>query len=368
MTFTKFFNINRLTHRCFYATIFVETKNIGAIMIISKLILNVAILFIMMVPGVIMKKCKLCTDAFGKGISNLVLYIAQPCLIVYAYLSCEESFADIWLGCLMTFILSFLAHTIFTLIALPVFKKAPDGACRMLRFATIFSNAAFMGIPLIEEIASSPTAVIYASIYNITFNLFLWTLGVKLCTDGLTEMHNDEDCDCHEQLSGMSQVSVKKVILHPVTLASVIGLALLIFGVNNGTLESIHLSIVSDSLLKLKHLVAPLSMVVIGLRLADLNFKNFFNDVYMYIFLVLRHLALPALTVLVMKLLSLFLPIDDTVALVIAIMASAPAATSATMFAEKYDCDAPYVSRLVTVSTVLCIATMPLIVLLVQIL
>jgi predicted permease len=47
-------------------------------------------------------------------------------------------------------------------------------------------------------------------------------------------------------------------------------------------------------------------------------------------------------------------------------MASATAATSATMFAEKYDCDAPYVSRLVTVSTVLCIATMPIIVMLVQ--
>ena len=335
---------------------------------IADLILNVAILFIMMVPGVIMKKCSFCTDSFGKGISNLVLYIAQPCLIVYAYLSCETSFKDIWLGCLMTFILSFIAHLIFTAVALPVFRKAPDGACRMLRFATIFSNAAFMGIPLIQAIIPDPTAAIYASIYNITFNLFLWTLGVKLCTDKLPHMHNDEDCECHEELTTASQISVKKVVFHPVTLASVLGLILLILGVNNTLLTSIRLSIISDSLLMLKNLVAPLSMVVIGLRLADINFRGFFKDIYMYVFLVLRHLALPVLTVLVMKLLSLFLPISDTVSLVIAIMASAPAATSATMFAEKYDCDAPYVSRLVTVSTILCIATMPIIVMLVQIL
>ena len=333
---------------------------------IKDLIINVAILFIMMVPGVIMKKCNFCTDAFGKGISNLVLYIAQPCLIVYAYLSCEASFSDIWLGCLMTFILSFVAHIIFTVIALPVFRKAPDGACRMLRFATIFSNAAFMGIPLIQAIIPDPTAAIYASIYNITFNLFLWTLGVKLCTDGLSDMHNDEDCDCHEHLQAAAKISVKKVLFHPVTLASLIGLILLILGVNNTLLASAQLSIISDSLLMLKNLVAPLSMVVIGLRLADIDFHGFFKDVYMYVFLALRHLALPALTVLVMKLLALFLPISDTVSLVIAIMASAPAATSATMFAEKYDCDAPYVSRLVTVSTILCIATMPVIVLLVQ--
>ena len=264
------------------------------------------------------------------------------------------------------FVLSVAAHVIFAAVALLCFCKEPDNHRRMLRFATIFSNAAFMGIPLIEVICGAEAAI-YASIYNITFNLFLWTLGVKLCTEQLGHMHNDDDCECHEQLSAVSEVSIKKVVFHPVTLASVIGLLLLILGVNNTTLASAHLSIISDSLLMLRNLVAPLSMVVIGLRLADINFKGFFGDVYMYIFLALRHLALPIVVITVMKVLGLFLPISDTVSLVIAIMASAPAATSATMFAEKYDCDAPYVSRLVTVSTILCIATMPLIVMLVQI-
>ncbi len=333
---------------------------------ITELILNVAILFIMMVPGVIMKKCKWCTDDFGKGISNLVLYIAQPCLIVYAYISCDASFSDIWLGCLMTFVLSVITHTLFTAVAIPVFRKAPDGACRMLRFVTIFSNAAFMGIPLIQAIIPDPTAAIYASIYNITFNLFLWTLGVKLCTDTRQEHHDASDCDCAEKLKSAKEVSVKKVLLHPVTLSSMLGLLLLILGINLPVLEEYSLDIISDSLLMLKNLVAPLSMTVIGLRLADIDFHGFYKDRYMYMFLVLRHLALPVASVGIMKLLGLFLPISDTVMLVIAIMASAPAATSATMFAEKYDCDAPYVSRLVTVSTILCIATMPLIVMLVQ--
>jgi predicted permease len=48
-------------------------------------------------------------------------------------------------------------------------------------------------------------------------------------------------------------------------------------------------------------------------------------------------------------------------------MASAPAATSATMFAEKYDCDADYVSKLVAVSTILSLATMPIVILLTNI-
>ena len=334
----------------------------GADMNISDLITNVAILFIMMLPGVIMRKCKLCGASFGKGISNLVLYIAQPCLIVYAYLSCAQSFADIWFGCLMTFALSFMAHSIFAAVAIPIFSKAPDGARRMLRFATIFSNASFMGIPIIQAVVPDPTALIYAAIYNITFNIFLWTLGVKLCTDGADGTENANSRNRQKS----PDVSFKKVLWHPVTLASALGLILLIIGVNNALLAEFKLSIISDSLLMLKNLVAPLSMVVIGLRLADIDIHGFFKDAYMYVFLALRHFALPVATILAMKLLSFLIPIDDTVAFVIAITSSTPAATSSTMFAEKYDCDAAYVSRLVAVSTILCIATMPIIVMLVQ--
>ena len=326
---------------------------------IIDLVLNVAILFIMMIPGVIMKRGKLSSDTFGKGVSNLVLYIAQPCLIVYAYLSTDASFGEIWGGCLATLLLSFVAHSIFAAIAFPAFKRAPDARRRMLRFTTIFANAAFMGIPLIEAVIPDPTAVIYASIYNITFNLFIWTLCVKICTGGTEDSSEAE-------ASSESAVSFSKVVIHPVTIAAAVGLLLLILGINVSTLKRANLYVISESLIMLKNLVAPLSMVVIGLRLADVDLKGLFKDAYMYLFLALRHLVLPTVTVLAVRLLSLVLPISETVAFVIAITSSAPAATSSTMFAEKYDCDAGYVSQLVAVSTLLCIVTMPLIVMLVK--
>jgi predicted permease len=58
------------------------------------------------------------------------------------------------------------------------------------------------------------------------------------------------------------------------------------------------------------------------------------------------------------------LQIDKTVFSVIVIMAATPAASSATMLAEKFDCDATYASKLVAISTVLSIATMPIVVML----
>ena len=179
--------------------------------IIGDLIFNVAVLFIMLVPGIVMKKCKLVTDGFGKGISNLVLYIAQPLLIVSAYVNCKSRFSDIWLNILVVFALSIVAHVVFAAVALNLFSRVPDGRRRILRLTTIFANAAFMGIPLIEALLGAEAAI-YASIYNITFNLFLWTLGVFLCTRNSDEdVDGDGDSDIFDDIAVAKSVAKKEV-------------------------------------------------------------------------------------------------------------------------------------------------------------
>ena len=322
-----------------------------------KVIYNVALLFIMMIPGVLLVKCGMSVKGLGKGLSNLVLYIAQPALIFMAYVRPYD--AEILKNSLYVFILSVVVHIMFSVVAMQCFKKAPDAMRRMLRFATIFSNAAFMGIPLIAAVLEDtyPGATVYASIYNITFNLFLWSLGVYICTDKRDRNANGVEDDIEEIHKKSSPL---KALYRPVTIAAAIGLVFFILPI-----EAYLPALVSESFNMLKGLVAPLSMVVIGLRLADMDFHGIFKDKEMFVFLFLRHILLPIATVGVVKLLGLVLPVEPVVEMVVVIMASAPAATSATMFAEKYDCDAAYVSRLVTLSTLISIVTMPLVLLLV---
>lgn len=321
-----------------------------------RLIYNVALLFIMMIPGVLMKKCRLCSDSFGKGISNLVLYIAQPALTFVAYLRPYDE--KILINSAYVFVFSVLLHLIFAFVAMSFFKKAPDSMRRMLRFATVFSNVAFMGIPLIAAVLEPdyPGSTVYALIYSITFNVFLWSLGAKICTDGRDVNENGmDDYDDHKKKS-----SAWKALTHPTTIASLIGLVFFVLPI-----EGYVPSLAEEAFVMLKNLVAPLSMLVIGLRLPDMSFKGLFKDRDMYIFILLRHIALPLLSLGMVKLVGLFLTVDPEVEMVIVILAAAPAATSATMFAEKFDCDAVYVSRLVTISTLLSIVTIPLILLLV---
>ena len=321
-----------------------------------KLIYNVALLFIMMIPGVLMKKCRLCSDGFGKGLSNLVLYIAQPALTFVAYLRPYDE--RIMINALYVFGFSIVLHALFAAVAMLCFKKAPDSMRRMLRFATIFSNVAFMGIPLIAAVleADYPGSTVYALLYSITFNLLLWSLGAWICTNGRDTNDNNVD-----DFSDNKKASILTALIHPTTIASAIGLIFFIFPIHsyvNGT-------IIEESFVMLKGLVAPLSMVVIGLRLSDMSFKGVHKDKEMYVFIALRHIILPLLSLAIVKLVGILVELDPAVEMVTVILAAAPAATSATMFAEKFDCDAMYVSRLVTISTLISIVTIPLILLLV---
>ncbi len=316
-----------------------------------KLMETVGLFFLVMIPGVILKKCNISTDGLGKGLSNLVLYIAQPVLIFNSYL--REYNSKVLINMLYVLLFSVVAHIIFTFVTLQFFKRSPDGIKRMLRFATIFSNAAFMGMPLIKVVIGEE-ALIYASIYNITFNAFLWTLGVYICTAD-RDVDGDGVCD-GEMLRAKSGISFKKAIFHPTMIAAALGLVFFFLPIH-----TYIPSLITDGLDMIAALVAPLSMIILGLRLAEIDLRGFFKDKNLYIFLALRHLVLPTAVFAVMRVFSIAVPLHSDVVMSVLIMASASAATSATMFAEKYDCDAAYVSKVVAISTILSIATMPLI-------
>ena len=326
--------------------------------IATSLIYQVAILFLLMIPGIILKKKNLVPSSFGKGLAGLVLYAAQPALVFLAYLQPYDP--SILVGILWVLFFSLVAHVIFTLGALFFFRRVAVEKKKILQMVTIFSNAAFMGIPLIGAIMGQ-TALLYATIYNITFNIFLWSLGVYICT-------HDKDVNGDGMQSEIEKRMLRRralhslgfAFLHPVTLAAFLGLIFFFLPID-GLLPAL----ITDAFEMLKATVAPLSMIVIGLRLAATDFKGLFRDRQMYLFLFLRHLALPFAVLLLLRLANLFFAeVTVTIMQVVLILASAPAASSATMFAERYECDAAYSGKLVTVSTALSILTMPLLLIL----
>lgn len=320
---------------------------------LGTLVQKVALMTILVTLGFIMKKAKKADCSLAKGFADTVVYLSQPAMIIYSFLEAEFS-ARIIKTAVLVLIISMVLHALYFVIANLLFKNAPTKQQVVLRFATVFTNAGFMGIPLISELIS-PEAAVYATFYVVSFNMYNWSLG------------------CYIYTKDKSYISAKKMLINPATIPTYIGLAIyLISGLC--TMPAAFQPIIdnfiipvlqNDVLYLLKCTVMPLSMMMIGIRLAEADFKTMFKDKYLPVLLIVRLIVIPLGVMGIMKLIALtgIIPAELLIpaATVVVISSSTPAAAMANIFAERFDGDAVYASKIVSISTLFSMATMPLI-------
>ena len=130
--------------------------------------LQVVILFCLIAFGFIGGKIKLINEEGSKVMSNIMIYFVTPCLIINSF-SIEFDPKKLK-GLLITFVSSFAIHLIAIILASLIFRGNNKNKISVLRFAAIFSNAGFMGIPL-QEAVLGPDGVFYGSVYVAVFNI-----------------------------------------------------------------------------------------------------------------------------------------------------------------------------------------------------
>ena len=321
---------------------------------VSLLFLSVLTLFCFMIPGFVLRKTKLASEHFAKVLSVFTLYVAQVAMLIHGFLTPFDK--TVFRGFLSVLLFALAEHLIFFFLARRCFRKAPDTMRRVLQFGVIFSNAGYMGIPVIEDVFG-PEFKIYATAYVVSFNIFAFTLGRLIYTED------------------KKYISLKEAIINPAVIPIMIGLVFYLTGIGGWIYETAQqttamgkgVGVIYKVFTVFNSMVAPASMVVIGARLADINFKGIFRDKYMYPFIGIRLFAFPCLVWLLTFGLYKLCIIDYTVMAVLTILSSTPAAAVTTMFAELYNGDSPYAGKLVALSTILSVGTMPIVALLLSI-
>lgn len=303
---------------------------------------SVLLLFLLMIPGFLLRKSRICSDNLPKDLSNVILYVAQPAMIVVAFI--RDFDKEVAFNAAGVLVFSFIAHALFYLIARMLFRTAPHGIAKIYRFGVIFSNAGYMGIPLIKAIFDD-SAAIYASVYIIAFNFFTWSLGCLIYSED------------------KSYVSPKKMFLNPATIPIYIGVLLFLLPINQYVPD-----VVVNALNMFSNAVAPLSMMLIGMLLADVKLKGAFTDRYLWEALAVRLLIFPALIWVIVYGVSLTGLYDSEIATAVTLICAAtPSAAATGMFATKFGCDTQTASKFVSISTIFSVLTMPVIALLLQI-
>lgn len=292
---------------------------------------KVAVLFLMITAGYICSRTRLITSRGASQMTSLLLYVVGPCLIISSFQidSSEVGMKEIGIA----FLVAILAQGLSVLLSLIVFRRKPEMRKRLFRFAVAYSNCGFMGLPLAQAVMGEK-GVIYASVYIVVFNVFVWTHGYMTMS------------------GGTSGNFVRKLLLNPGILGMVIGLPL--FALH------IHLpEILGTTLSSFADLNTPLSMVIIGTYVAKVTPRDFLSDLDVYLTAALRLIAAPLIFLIVLAALSTVAPIDPTIFVTCVILAAAPAAGNTVLFSAMFGGDARTGSKVVAVTTLLSILTMP---------
>lgn len=297
---------------------------------------KVLVMFLIMGVGYVCYKKRIITSRGAAQLTNLLLYIVGPCLIIAALQADSEGVST---GKILLTILLFLAGMIAVAAAMQlVFRRQTRARAGMLRYGAVYSNCGFMGLPLAQAILGS-AGVVYASACVVAFNLLTWTHGY-IILGGAGE-------DRRQML--------RKALLNPGTISFAIGLPLYALSVSLPeplvqTLDSIGA------------MNTPLAMIVVGTYLAKLNLRDVFSDREVYLVTALRLVMVPVAFLLLLWLLR---P-DPVVMVTTALLMAAPVGMNSVLFAIKLGNDTQLACKMIALSTLLSILTMPVIAVLAQ--
>ena len=116
--------------------------------------------------------------------------------------------------------------------------------------------------------------------------------------------------------------------------------------------------------------MGPVAMIVIGMLIGNMNFRDVFKEKRTYMICLMRLIVFPLIIVLALKLSGLTSLTADAsqIFLITVLAASAPAAATITQFAQLYNKHPGYASVMNVMSVIFSIVTMPLMVMIYQML
>lgn len=287
-------------------------------------------LFLIILIGVYGTKKHIINDDVNKGLRRILLEITLPLLVINSFsFSFDEGMGR---NIITAFIYSILFMILGGIISYILLKPLKGEKKKILHFANFFSNCGFIGFPIINSIFGAE-GVVYTSIFNMVFTIFLWTYGVMIFSDKL------------------SKENIKKVLLNPSIIAVYIGIPIMIFNIKLPASILDTTKIVGD-------MTAPISMIIVGSILSKVKIKSVFKEASVYYGALIKLIVIP----LAIYMIKLIIKDNSSVIDTIIVIQAMPAAAMTSIFAADFDKEKEYGAIVVFVTTLLSIITIPVIV------
>ena len=292
---------------------------------------QVAVLFLLIGAGALGVKMGWLKAEGRQMLSSLLVNLVVPAMIVNSYRM--EFSMEILRNLLAAFGLSVLAILMGTVLTLLLTARQKDSRTPIFRFACVFSNAAYMGFPLISALFGAE-GLLYASAYVTVFNILLWTMGY-----GMVSGNN-------------SPKAIARSLLHtPVLYAMVVGLSIYLLQIPVPTL-------IAQPLELLGGMNTPLSMLITGILIASGDLGSILRDKHIWKLAGVRMLLIPAVCLAAFAVLGLLR--FGMSAQVVLLLECCPAAAITSVFAVQFGHDEHFAAGSVVLTTLLSILILPL--------
>ncbi len=309
----------------------------------SALLGKMLVLLVFICIGVLCSKVHILDENASAALNKLVLYICGPVLILRSVQSIEIGgagpFAD-GFG-LSSVLMLFLYGAIVNVVSILVGYAASWAICgkKPVRgtFALVsgFANVVFMGIPVVSAMFGE-SGVFLLSIIAVPFNFFIFTIGIMIIPGGQKQ-----------------RIPWKKLVVNPTLYAVVLALVLFFLQVKLPTP-------VTEIMDYLGQMVVPLSMILIGTALGRMTLREVFGNGLSYAVCAVKLLVMPLLLFFILR---LFVK-DQLLLGLLTVIAAMPSAAISPILSAEYGGDSAFASQSVFLTTLLSLATIPLVVLL----
>lgn len=294
-------------------------------------------LFLMIFMGYLIVKTGLVRDDDSKVLSKIILYLIVPCVIINAFQ--VDYTTDTVKGLLIAFAASVMTQVIL-LVVISVAGKLLH-LNEVEASSVYYSNSGNLIVPIVTFILGQEW-VLYGCVFMSVQLVFLWT-------------------HCKKIISREASYDWKKIILNINMISIFIGVVLFF--------TKIRLpEIIGNTLASVGTMIGPASMIVTGMLFAGMNLKQIFANKRVYFITFLRLIAVPLIALVLIKLSNLasFSADGNKIMLIVFLAIITPSASTVTQMCQVYGNDSRYASAINVMTTLLSIITMPVMVMLFQ--
>lgn len=296
-------------------------------------------LLAVMILGFFLSRIDVLDREVSKKLSWMVVNVTSPLLVIYSVFEVTVQDRSIVWNTLLIGICCYLSF-ILAAFVLSRLLRIPRGSRGIFQFMLVFANTGFMGYPVLQSLFGTE-AIFYASIYGIPFNLLVYTYGVSIIRNDRVGTDTPQE---REKFRWKSLINVG-------TISSVVAIVLFLTAFPLPDVVVEFCGMVGNT-------TTPLSMLIIGASLADVSIREMIRDKKLYVLAALRLFAIPFLMYAACTLLH----IDSYITGIATVSAAMPAASMAVMMAKSYDGNTDFASKGVVFTTLLCVATLPVVV------